>query len=101
MAVGPAPTARTGAVYSDITANTFTNFLRVLLNKSNFNLKKEVDGQLLVQPSWSHRLSHENELWKEASKRCRTMSMGIDVRSQRSQDPLGPAGSNGKFGERE
>ena len=40
-------------------------------------MKKEVDGQLLVQPSGSHCLSYEHELRKEACKRCRTRSIGI------------------------
>ena len=51
-----------------------TNFLKILLNKRNFNMKKEVDGQLLAQPRWSHCLSCEYELRKEACKKCHTMS---------------------------
>ena len=65
------------AIYKDLTPTTFSNFLKVLLNKRNFNFKKEVDGQLLTQPSWSHCLSYEYELRKEAGRKCRTMSMGI------------------------
>ena len=65
------------AIHSDLISTTFNNFLKVLLNRRNFNMKKEVDGQLLVQPSWSHCLSYEHELRKEACKRCRTRSIGI------------------------
>ena len=54
------------AIYGDLTANTFTNFLIILLSKRSFTMKTEVDGQLLAQPSWSHCLSHECELRKEA-----------------------------------
>ena len=72
------------AIYSDLTASTITNILKVLLSNRNFNLKKEVDGQVLVQPSWSHCLSYEYELQKEACKRCRTRSMDIAAALQSS-----------------
>ena len=72
------------AIYSDLTASTITNILKVLLSNRNFNLKKEVDGQVLVQPSWSHCLSYEYHLQKEACKRCRTRSMDIAAALQSS-----------------
>ena len=65
------------SIYSDLTPSTFSNFLKTLLNKRNFNFKKEVDGQLLSQPCRPHCLSHEYELQKEAFLKCRTVSMGI------------------------
>ena len=51
--------------------------MKTLLNKRNFNFKKEVDGQLLSQLCWAHCLSYEYELRKEACKKCRTTTMGI------------------------
>ena len=44
------------SIYSDLTPSTFSGFLKILLNKRNFNFKKEVDGQLLSQPCWAHCL---------------------------------------------
>ena len=63
------------SIYSDLTPCTFSNFLKILWNKRNFNMKKK--GQLLSQPSWAHCLSYEFVLRKEAYKTCRTTSMGI------------------------
>ena len=65
------------STYSDLTPSTFSNLLKILLNKRNFNIKKEVDGQLLSQPCWAHCLYYEYELCKEACKKCRTTTMGI------------------------
>ena len=80
---------------------TFENFLKILLGKGNFNYKKEVDGRLLAQSCWSHCLSYECEIRKEACKKCRTRSMGHrrssqnNLRGQRAQDAaLGTAGRN-------
>ena len=47
------------SIYSDLTCWAFSNFLKTLLNKRNFNFKKEMDGQLLSQPNWAHFLSYE------------------------------------------
>ena len=38
---------------------------------------KEVDGQLLSQPCWSHCLSCECEIRKDACKLCRLRALGI------------------------
>ena len=65
------------SIYSDLTPSTFSDFLKILLNKRNFNFKKEVDGQLLSQLCWAHCLSYEYELRKEAYKKCRTTTTGI------------------------
>ena len=65
------------ALFKDLTRNTFDDHLRILLNRRNFNYRKEVDGQLLSQPCWSHCLSYELEIRKKAYKLCRLQSIGI------------------------
>ena len=57
--------------------STFDDHLGILLNRKNFNYRKEVDGQLLAQPCWSHFLSYEQEIRKDAYKLCRLQSIGI------------------------
>ena len=57
------------AMFKDLARGTFESFLKILLNKRNFNYKKEVDGQLLTKPCWSHCLSYEYEIRKEAYKK--------------------------------
>ena len=47
------------------------------MGKKNFALSKELDGKPLVAPPWSHCLSYELELRREAYKRCRERSMGF------------------------
>ena len=60
-------------------SNTFPRILKELLGKKNFALKKELEGQPLVAPPWSHCLSYEYELRREAHKRCREQSMGFNA----------------------
>ena len=74
------------SIYSDLTPSTFSNILKILLNKRNFNVKKEVDGQPFSQPSWAHCLSFEYELRKEACKKCRTTTMGIAALHSTNED---------------
>ena len=50
------------SIFKDLTRSTFDDHLRILLNRKNFNNRKEVDGQLLSQPCWSHCLSCEHEI---------------------------------------
>ena len=54
------------SIFRDLTRSTFDDHLRILLNLRNFNYRKEVDGQLLSQPCWSHCLSYELEVRKGA-----------------------------------
>ena len=65
------------SIFRDLTRSTFDDHLRILLNLRNFNYRKEVDGQLLSQPCWSHCLSYELEVRKEAYKLCRLQPIGI------------------------
>ena len=51
--------------------------MKLLLSRKNFNYRKEVDGQLLSQPCWSHCLSCEYEIRKDAYKLCRLRALGI------------------------
>ena len=80
------------SIFRDLTRRTFDDHLRLLLNRRNFNFRKEVDGPLLSQPCWSHCLSYEHELRKEAYKLCRLHSIGITAalkagcHRQRAQD---------------
>ena len=67
------------ALYSDVDSNTYPRILKELLGKKNFALKKELEGQPLVAPPWSHCLSYEYELRREAYKRCREQSMGFNA----------------------
>ena len=67
------------ALYSDVDSSTFPRILKELLAKKNFALKKELEGQPLVAPPWSHCLSYECELRREAYKRCREQSMGFNA----------------------
>ena len=50
--------------------------LLLLLNLRKFNYRKEVDGQLLSQPCWSHCLSYEYEIRKDAYEMCRLRPIG-------------------------
>ena len=65
------------SIFKDLTRSTFDDLLRIPLNRQNFNCWKEVDGQLLSQPCWSHCLSYEHEIRKDAHKLCRLQSIGI------------------------
>ena len=65
------------STFKDPTRSTFDDHLRILLNRRNFNCRKEVDGQLLSQPCWSHCLSYEHEIRKDAYKLCLLQSTGI------------------------
>ena len=65
------------SLYKDLTRSTFEDHLKLLLSRKNFNNRKEVDGQLLSQPCWSHCLSYEYEIRKEAYKLCRLRAVGI------------------------
>ena len=47
------------SIFKDLTRSTFDDHLRILINRKNFNYRKEVDGQLLSQPCWSHCLCKE------------------------------------------
>ena len=67
------------ALYSDVDSNTFPRILKELLGKKNFALKKELEEQPLVAPPWSHCLSYEYELRREAHKRCRELSVGFNA----------------------
>ena len=64
------------ALYSDVDSSTFPRILKELLGKKHFALKK-LEGQPLVAPPWTHCLSYEYELRREAYKRCREQSMGF------------------------
>ena len=65
------------SLYKDFTRTTFEDHLKLLLSRKNFNYRKEVDGQLLAQPCWSHCLSYEYEIRKDAYKLCRLRALGI------------------------
>ena len=68
------------ALYSDVDTTTFPQILKELLGKKNFALKKELDGKPLVAPlPWSHCLSYELELQREANKKCREENMGFSA----------------------
>ena len=75
LASRPAEATRT--LYSDVDAATFPQILKELLRKKNFALKKELEGKPLVASPWSHCLSHELELRREAYKKCREQNMGF------------------------
>ena len=56
-------------LYADLSPNTFPRMLKELLNKKNFNLKKELlDDKNVVAPPWNHCLTYEYELRKEACR---------------------------------
>ena len=56
------------SIYKDLTQSTFEDHLKLLLNRRNFNYRKEVEGQLMSQPCWSHCLSYEYELRKRRAQ---------------------------------
>ena len=67
---------------------TFPLILKELLGKKNFALKKELDGKPLVAPPWSHRLSYEHELRREAYKKCREQNIGYGGRRTATRNTL-------------
>ena len=66
-------------LYSDVDSSTFPRILKELLGERNFALRKELEGQPLVAPPWSHCLSYEYELRREAYKRCREQSVPFNA----------------------
>ena len=67
-------------LYTDLTPNTFPRMLKELLNKKNFNLKKELlDDKNIVAPPWNHCLTYEYELRKEACKTARETATGFSA----------------------
>ena len=67
-------------LYADLTPNTFPRMLKELLNKKNFNLKKELlDDKNIVAPPWNHCLTYEYELRKEACKTARETATGFSA----------------------
>ena len=67
------------SIYADLSPTTFPRILKELLGKKNFALKKELEGKPLVAPQWSHCLSYEFELRKEAYDQCREKGIGIEA----------------------
>ena len=67
-------------LYADLSPNTFPRMLKELLNKKNFNLKKELlDDKNVVAPPWNHCLTYEYELRKEACRIARETATGISA----------------------
>ena len=67
------------AFHSDVDTTTFPQILKELLGKKSFALKKELDGKPLVAPPWSHCLSYEDELRREAYKKCCEQNIGFST----------------------
>ena len=54
------------SIYVDLAADTFDKFFRLFLSKKNFKMSNEAGGAEMSLPQWSHRLSYEYELRREA-----------------------------------
>ena len=48
------------AMYADLDERTWTTFLEELLNRENFNFRREIEGSgEMVGPDWNHCLEYE------------------------------------------
>ena len=46
-------------LFSDLTESTWPKFLKELLNKDNFALQRDVQGEAWASPAWNHCLEYE------------------------------------------
>ena len=51
------------AMYADLDERTWNTFLEELLNRENFNFRREIEGSgEMVRPDWNHCLEYEFQL---------------------------------------
>ena len=65
-------------MYADLDEKTWNNFLEELLNRENFNFRREIEGSgEMVGPDWNHCLEYEFQLRKEALRLIRDQGVSI------------------------
>ena len=65
------------SLYSDLTKETFTNFVEILLSKKNFIFRRELPDKTLAGPDWKDCLEYEFPLRKETCRLTREQGIGI------------------------
>ena len=65
-------------MYADLDEKTWSNFLEELLNRENFNFRREIEGSgEMVGPDWNHCLEYEFQFRKEALRLIRDQGVSI------------------------
>ena len=65
-------------MFADLDEKTWNTFLEELLNRENFNFRREIEGSgEMVGPDWNHWLEYEFQLRKEGLRLIREQGVSI------------------------